>query len=251
MYKELINKITESYECILGENLVGIYLHGSIAFGCFNPNKSDIDFIVTVKDHLTLAEKIKIIETLLALDPYAPKKGFEMSVVLQKYCTEFVYPTPFELHFSNTHKQKCIDNLANYCKTMNGVDPDLAAHFTVIRNVGITVYGKTIDKAFGDIPKENYFDSIMADIENCVLDITENPIYVILNLCRVAAYCSDGAVISKKDGGIWGLEHLPNKYSEIIKTALNCYRSDEEFLYKNEALCEFAAYMLNIIKKYD
>ena len=31
---------------ILGENLVGVYLHGSAAMGCYNAAKSDLDLIV-------------------------------------------------------------------------------------------------------------------------------------------------------------------------------------------------------------
>lgn len=247
---DLIDKIAESYKDILGENLVGIYLHGSIAFGCFNRDKSDIDFIVTVRNPLTLNEKIKMIETLLTHDPTAPKKGFEMSVVLEKYCTDFVYPTPFELHFSNTHKQKCIDDTENYCKNMNGVDPDLAAHFTVIREVGLVVCGESVDKVFGDVPKKAYLDSIIADIENCVADITENPVYVILNLCRVASFLADGLVISKKDGGQWGIKYLPAQYSGIIQTALDCYCSGAHFQCDNACLRDFAEYMLKRINKH-
>ena len=36
------------YQTILGDNLVGIYVHGSIAFGCFHEEKSDIDFIAVI-----------------------------------------------------------------------------------------------------------------------------------------------------------------------------------------------------------
>ena len=31
---------------MLGNNLVGVYLHGSLAMGCFNPHASDIDVLV-------------------------------------------------------------------------------------------------------------------------------------------------------------------------------------------------------------
>jgi predicted nucleotidyltransferase len=34
------------------ENLIGVYLHSSIAMGCFNPSRSDIDLLVVVKNKL-------------------------------------------------------------------------------------------------------------------------------------------------------------------------------------------------------
>ena len=65
-----------------------------------------------------------------------------MSVVLSKFYREFVYPTPFELHYSIAHLQRCQDNLREYCKSMNGEDKDLAAHFTVFKKAGYAIWGK-------------------------------------------------------------------------------------------------------------
>lgn len=41
---ELLNRIKISYQNILKDGLVGIYVHGSIAFECFHWDQSDIDF---------------------------------------------------------------------------------------------------------------------------------------------------------------------------------------------------------------
>ena len=34
---------------VFGSKVTGIYLHGSLAMGCFRSDKSDIDFIVVVE----------------------------------------------------------------------------------------------------------------------------------------------------------------------------------------------------------
>ena len=39
----IMDSITNKFSEILGDNLIGIYLHGSVAFGCYNPLLSDID----------------------------------------------------------------------------------------------------------------------------------------------------------------------------------------------------------------
>ena len=49
-FSKLMEVISEKYNKLLGKNLVGIYVHGSIAFGCFNWDKSDIDFIVVINE---------------------------------------------------------------------------------------------------------------------------------------------------------------------------------------------------------
>lgn len=119
----LLSVISGEYQAILGENLCGIYVHGSLAFGCFNPVNSDIDFIVVVNEPPTLEQKQGLIQTLLRLNPEATEKGFEMSVVLMRDCLNFSHPTPFELHFSNTHLKRAVENLPEYCRTMHGKAP--------------------------------------------------------------------------------------------------------------------------------
>ncbi len=227
--QEILEKIAESCRKIFAESLTGIYVHGSLALGCFNWEKSDIDFLVVVKRTPSLEQKKQFIKDLLEIDQAAPPKGLEMSLVLEKYTRNFVYPTPFELHFSNAHKQSCRDNPEEYCRLMKGTDKDLAAHFTVIRTACITLYGESERKVFGEVPPADYLDSIKWDIENATEEIKENPIYMILNLCRVRAYQKDGLVLSKRDGGHWGIDHLPGKYAEMILEAVRCYQSGDLF----------------------
>ena len=58
---ELLQKIKSSYQIILQDKLVGIYVHGSIAFQCFTWENSDIDFLVVVNESLSQAEKEALI----------------------------------------------------------------------------------------------------------------------------------------------------------------------------------------------
>ena len=103
-YEQLINSFVEQSKEILGDNLVGVYLHGSLAMGCFNPQKSDIDLIVVVNGLLPDVVKRAYMEMVAALSASGPAKGIEMSIVLQRVCKPFVYPTPYELHFSEGHR---------------------------------------------------------------------------------------------------------------------------------------------------
>ncbi len=243
--KNILKNITSSCQNILKENLIGIYIHGSIAFECFNWDKSDIDFIIVTKETPSLEEKEYIIKTLLEIDKQCPSKGLEMSLVLERYCKNFVYPTPYELHYSNIYKEKFMTQLQEYCRTMNGVDNDLAAHFTVIKEVGITFWGKDKQLVFGAVPKVYYIDSIKKDIENSERDIFEDPVYIILNLCRVLAYINNNIIISKKQVKQWAAENSPTKYINIINEAVDSYCSNRVFSadIDKHILREFAIYM--------
>ena len=106
----LMKEISAGLQNILGDNLLGIYIHGSIAFECFNWDNSDIDFIVVTGKEPDCIRKKHIIQLLLESDKSAPLKGFEVSFVLEKDCRNFTYPTPYQLHFSNYHKEKYIND---------------------------------------------------------------------------------------------------------------------------------------------
>lgn len=68
MCREILEKEdVESKDCSKGlieekgienkKTLTGIYLHGSMAMGCFNPEKSDIDLIVVIEDNISDRQK--------------------------------------------------------------------------------------------------------------------------------------------------------------------------------------------------
>ena len=178
---EIINDFANISQRILGENLVGVYLHGSAAMGCFHPKLSDLDLIVIVEDEVPEQGKLDFMREVVALNEDAPAKGIEMSIVRRKFCTPFVYPTPFELHFSVAHLKWFRENPWDYVEKMQGTDPDLAAHFTILKKCGIVLWGEAIETVFGEISPEAYTDSICRDIENAAEDIVENPMYIILN----------------------------------------------------------------------
>ncbi len=246
-YRDLAGKFVEKAYTVLGESLIGIYLHGSMAMGCFNPNKSDIDLIVVVNGDISDKQKLELMNEIVKFNSLAPAKGFEISFVKSEYCKPFVYPTPFELHFSSVHLDKYKASPEKYIKEMKGVDKDLAAHFTVINNYGKVLYGRKISEDFGEVPRADHIDSIYYDIENAVLDITDNPVYVTLNLCRVLCFLCSGQCVSKADGGRWALRK-PGFDNDIVNEALDCYLSDKKFEYDSADLRNFAEKMLKAVK---
>ncbi|WP_313164954.1 aminoglycoside adenylyltransferase domain-containing protein [Sedimentibacter sp.] len=240
---QLLDKIKYSYSDILRENLVGIYLHGSLAMNCFNPLLSDIDFIVVVSYKPSDKELRELVNLMLELTD-GPDKGFEMSVLTENDTKNFKYPTPFILHYSDKYKSKYISQTDYICG--DSTDVDLAAHITVIRERGICLTGKPIDEVFRPVPKKFYVDSIMNDVMDSKKEIIDNPIYYILNLCRILCFLISGKICSKKEGGEWFKLHSP-KYCNIIESALNSYIYNCKFNIDNKSLIEFAEYMLNEI----
>ena len=252
-YKTLLEEFVSQSKAIFGANLTGIYLHGSAVMGCFNPEKSDLDLVVVIREDISDETKRKFMDLVVELNKQAPPKGLELSVVKECVCKPFEYPTSFELHFSNAHLKWYQSNPQDYVEMMKGTDKDLAAHFTITYHRGKVLYGKAISKVFATVPSADYLDSIWSDIENAVEEIAENPMYLTLNLCRVLAYKKDGLIVSKQEGGEWGLKNISKpEFQALITEALREYEggaNKADMVYEETTAQTFAEYMLEEIMR--
>ena len=71
--------------------------------------------------------------------------------------------------------------------------------------------------------------------------------YLILNMARVLAYVKEQKVMSKREGGEWGLEYLPEQYHPLIRSALQEYENGNDVRYDRETAKNYAVYMLKQI----
>jgi len=244
-----LDRVVDLFKEEISNNLVGVYLHGSLAMGCFNPEKSDIDLLVVA--HAKISEDIskRIAKRLLKFHESLPNQGgVEVSIILETYLKEFIYPTPFEFHYSDYHRTRYESDENYICGGVE--DPDLAAHIVITYHRGIALYGKAVRDVFKPIDNQYYMASILSDIEHVSNGIVETPVYYTLNLCRVLYFLKEGAISSKKEGGEWAIQVLSAEYRQIIQLCLDEYvgiTNNPE--HDNEKLTGFADYMSGEIKK--
>lgn len=225
--EKLLEEFTAAAREEFGPTLTGVYLHGSLAMGCFCPGTSDVDLIVVITAPPGYGEKLAFLRRVMDLSGLTPG-GIEMSVVLRQHCEHFVYPTPYELHVSPTHLARAQADPAAFVRQMYGADRDLAAHFTVLRCRGRTLWGVPIPQVFGPVPAEDYLDSIFRDVEDAPEAVSQKPVYTVLNLCRVLAFLEEGGCLSKEEGGRWALARLPGDLRPPVERALRCYAGGRE-----------------------
>ncbi|SFT08072.1 aminoglycoside adenylyltransferase domain-containing protein [Paenibacillus sp. BC26] len=247
---EYLHQITTMFHAVLKESLAGVYLHGSLAMGCFNPKKSDIDLIVVVTDKLTRVQQKEIINRLLILHDELPSgRGIELSILLEAHVQEFVHPSPFELHYSDYHRERYRTDEDYICGGFT--DDDLAAHLTVTYQRGITLYGRPIQDMFQPIDRSYYLQSILNDISSAAEEISDSPTYFTLNMCRVLMFLREDFIASKKEGGEWALQVLPLKFHPVLTYCLEDYSGiTNEFVGDKEAFVAFAEYMSNEINRW-
>ncbi|WP_366295795.1 aminoglycoside adenylyltransferase domain-containing protein [Paenibacillus sp. AN1007] len=227
----LLDKITVLFKEELKGNLIGIYLHGSLAMGCFNPNKSDIDFLVIVKEKLTPANNSRIAKIALSLHDEMSvnfnERGIEFTIILETYLKPFVYPTPFEFHYSDYHRKKYRTDENYVCGGLE--DKDLASQIAAAYERGKTLYGQPLCELYEPIDSQYYLDSILNDVEGCADEIMDTPpayltpMYITLNFCRVLYYVKEGKISSKREGGEWALTYLPRNFQPLVEMYLTAY----------------------------
>jgi streptomycin 3"-adenylyltransferase len=71
--------------------------------------------------------------------------------------------------------------------------------------------------------------------------------YLILNLARVLAFMKDGLVLSKREGGEWALNNVPERYHSLIQDALREYAEDKKISYDTDFAKDYAKYMVGEI----
>ncbi|UOQ45155.1 DUF4111 domain-containing protein [Halobacillus salinarum] len=213
----------------------------------FTLGKSDVDILVIVKEGLTEFQQRMVIEKAVSFEAKYPEYPLEFSVLLEEDSLHPVHPVYFDLHYSEYHKHQYLRDEHYFCR--GGCDEDLAAHLMVTRRRGKCLYGKPVRLVIGEPDKKDFVQSICFDIDDASEKILEAPVYYVLNLCRTAAYLKEGKILSKKEGGEWGLANLPHHYYDLLGQCLQAYLNpDSNPTFNRRLLKGFASAMHSTIE---
>lgn len=229
--KQFVLDLVNLLENELSDNLIGIYLHGSLAMGCYYRPKSDLDIIVVVQNQIGVDVAKK---TGIAIAKQAEKRpttgNVELSIIVADTAKNIPVHVPFELHYSTEWHDKTLNGDIEYDSTKT--DIDLLSHLMYIQQRGIVLSGKPINEVFGKYNWQHFMGAVIDDFEWILEDehILETPFYGILNICRVLQLLNEDShtVHSKDEGGEWGLENLPAEFRPLIQKALDVYRSSDD-----------------------
>lgn len=227
--KEFILTLQKGVAEIIKDDWIGLYLHGSLAMGGFNPDRSDIDVLVVTEKRMTVETKRKLAKLFLMYSnsPFP----VEVSFLNMNQLTEWQHPCPYDFHFSEFWRERYENDLVSGTyKYLNGdvnTDADLAAHIMITTTRGVCVKGRPIGEVFPLVPRSDYLSSILGDFKDCLTNIEEDPIYCTLNLIRVFWYLKEGVISSKLEAGNWGLLTFPKEMSMTINKVVECYSSEK------------------------
>jgi predicted nucleotidyltransferase len=216
--------VVEELRRILGDDLVGVYLHGSAVLGCFGP-KSDIDLVAVSRQSLDAGPQLRLATTLLDISaPYehpGTSRPIELDLVLITALHPWRYPTPLDFHFSEEFRARF---KAGDHEAWEGLESRaLAAHITVLRQAGVVMAGPPIESAFPEVPWCDYVHALTHDLDWCREHFGKFPRYGVLSIARIWATLATGTPQSKASGAEWALPRLSVELRPTLDHGLAVY----------------------------
>ena len=223
--REVLNVFVDEVAAELKENLIGIYLVGSIASGDFDLD-SDVDFLVVTNTELTEAnmKSLQDIQTRIhEIDCY-PAKHLEGS-----------YISMSDLNDWGTVGRKNLYYFDNGSTTYELSTHDNQWHVRwILRERGITLIGQKPETILQAIPPNKLSNEIKASmfqVKRFFEDEINRPLsffnsrfgqsFVVLTYCRMLHTLHTGTVQSKKVGAQWAKQFVDPKWVKLIDQAWN------------------------------
>ena len=261
--RKVLNTFVDEIAAELSENLVGIYLIGSIASGDFDLD-SDIDFFVVTNSELTQAnmKSLQDIQIMIHdIDCY-PAKHLEGS-----------YISISDLNNWSTVGEKKLYYFDNGSTTYEESTHDNQWHVRwILRERGITLVGPKPETILKSIPLNEMLNEIkttMLQVMKFFQDDIRRPLsfwnsrfgqsFALLTYCRMLHTLHTGTVRSKKAGAQWSKEFVDPKWVKLIDQAWKeregvrfgvkiGQRAEESLLYETLELMKYMVAQIDNVK---
>jgi hypothetical protein len=222
----LLRLLLTHIKAILGQQLVGLYLYGSLSLGDFDPRASDVDFLVVTAGYVSeeVFEHLRDMHATLASSGLPYTQRLEGSYIpreaLRRYDPHNArHPTigvdwPFQMRW-------------------HGSDWIIERH--IVREHGVVVWGPLPQTLIDPVsPHElrvavcehlkNWWQGQLDELE--WLRPREYQAFAVLTLCRALYTLHQGTVSSKPLAAAWAQEAYP-EWKPIIERALS-WRTQHE-----------------------
>lgn len=211
---EFTTRLASALTTELGDDLVGVYLHGSAALGGYVPNVSDIDLLAVIAHPRHRRSQQRLGELLQHHAYPCPGVGLEASVITAA-TAHSLDNCPFEVHVTTEP-----DHHKLVCGARHRSDPDLILHVAVCREHGIAIAGPPPTVVFGPVPRHRILPALLHELDWAKQHGTEA--YAVLNACRAWRYAATSDFVSKIEAGDWA---TAQGAPDIVTDALDQQRS--------------------------
>lgn len=195
-----------SWRSALGRNLAGVYVHGSLSTGAFNPRTSDVDVVVTTRVLTDGPANERLQEVYSAMHGWGDERWadrLEAMFIPAKVLAAPDIPSiaVLELHQDEGFK-------------VQDLGPDLIIQKRTLREHGITLFGPKISKVVAPVTGGELRDAVIGTLREWWLPQLEYPgqflkrgyqAYAVVTMCRALCLLVTGELMSKPEAASWAL----------------------------------------------
>ncbi|HVE58667.1 MAG TPA: aminoglycoside adenylyltransferase domain-containing protein [Pyrinomonadaceae bacterium] len=212
---ELLQAMQNDFPAMLENNLVGIYLWGSLTYAAFDEKCSDVDCIIVTRRDINEREFSEIDEWFA--------KSLEKNYWSSKLDLRFV----IDGEFLDKTSKCCGYHFGRLVRHGSDGNPIIWLN---IGQTGITLWGKPAREIAPEVSSEVLNDALLLEIEYLKEDLAANAgdssdlaffhnSYAILTACRIFYTAHKSALVSKEIAQAWTLENVPEIWHPVINTA--------------------------------
>jgi hypothetical protein len=251
-YKDInavLMMLTEGVDKIIGNDLVGLYLTGSLTYGDFNPDSSDIDFLTIMKKPLSQEkfEQIKQLHNKTGNTYPKWSKRIEGSYITTAMLEEALPP-------QKSKTPRPYINEGNFWEPFPAYGNEWTINLHVLYERGIALLGpdpkEIIDPVSIEALREASRKDLYEEWEPKLKDTTwlknsHYQAYITLTMCRILYRAIHIDVASKKVAATWAKRELGKPWRDLIKKAEN-WKHGQEMNALNE-IVEFIKFVMTKI----
>ncbi len=223
--------LLDNVRAVLGDYFIGMYLYGSLATGDFDPNRSDIDFLVVTSEKLPKS----LISDLKTMHTRIYESGLEWSTRL-----EAAYIPIDAMRVYSPTGPAC--PLVNMNKLFNQNEFLVArpeTNWVINRHVlytrGVVITGPPLQSIIDPVRPEQLREAVLTLLRNNWTpwihhaDFFNGEGYqpfVVLTMCSALYTIKHGDVASKLQSAEWVIANSDRKWTELIKQAMAWHYGD-------------------------
>jgi predicted nucleotidyltransferase len=211
----LLSDLLDRVKQILGQNLVGLYLYGSLVTGDFDPEISDMDMLAVVSSDVDEAQFERL---------HAMHDGLEAENPRWKDRIEVQYVSTHALQTFRTEKSQIAALSPGEPFHFKDAGSEWLINWYIIRERGQVLYGPDPRTYIPPISKGEYLQTVREHATMWV-EWLEQPqdqawqAYVILTMCRILYAIRFGEQPSKREAALWMQREYPD-WAGLVRKAL-------------------------------
>jgi len=246
----LLHVLLSSVQTVLGTHFIGMYLYGSLASGDFDPQCSDIDFVVVTADEIP-DERLPALE---AMHARMAASGLKWATTLEGS----YIPQHALRRYDPTHARHPAIRLGESFHVEQH-DSDWVIQRYIIREQGVVVAGPAPQTLIDPIQPNDLRRAVLRILQEWWSTMLHDPArlhgtgyqaYAILTMCRVLYTLHYGIVVSKPVAARWAQEALGERRAALIERAFLAWRHGAQFDDVNETQ-DFIRYTLERSQQFE